>query len=131
MEMLIAGTSLEDMSIIDILKIDLKEFNMNGIEVAISQLNTVDINGVMNRQSEIEKIIIDEINANGHDLFLLVITDIVNSGSQIIALGDNVSLIENAFKVKIENNSAWLKGVVSRKKQIVPFLMAATQNIDD
>ncbi len=104
---------------------------MNGIEVAISQLNTVDINGVMNRQSEIEKVIIDEINANGHDLFLLVITDIVNSGSQIIALGDNVSLIENAFKVKIENNSAWLKGVVSRKKQIVPFLMAATQNIDD
>ena len=131
MEMLIAGTSLEDMSIIDILKIDLKEFNMNGIEVAISQLNTVDINGVMNRQAEIEKVIIDEINANGHDLFLLVITDIVNSGSQIIALGDNISLIENAFKVKIENNSAWLKGVVSRKKQIVPFLMAATQNIDD
>ena len=56
------------------------------------------------------------------DLFLLLITDIVNSNSQVIALGKNASLVEKAYGVKLENNTALLKGVVSRKKQIVPIM---------
>ena len=56
------------------------------------------------------------------DLFVLLITDIVNSNSQVIVLGEDQAIIERAYGVKLENNTALLKGVVSRKKQVVPVL---------
>ncbi|MGL5915058.1 MAG: DHHA2 domain-containing protein, partial [Culicoidibacterales bacterium] len=56
------------------------------------------------------------------DLFLLVITDIIDSNSQAITLGTATALVEKAFAVTLENNTALLPGVVSRKKQIVPVL---------
>ena len=56
---------------------------------------------------------------NGVDLFVLMITDIIENNSQILVLGKQ-EIAEKAFNVKLENNSAFLPGVVSRKKQIVP-----------
>ena len=58
------------------------------------------------------------------DLFMLLITDIVNSNSQVIALGKNASLVEKAYGVTLEDNTALLEGVVSRKKQIAPPILA-------
>jgi len=54
--------------------------------------------------------------------FVLMITDIVNSNSEILALGANVDKVEAAFNFKLENNHAFLPGAVSRKKQVVPQL---------
>ena len=62
------------------------------------------------------------IEKEGLDLFMLLITDIVNSNSQVIALGKNADLIEKSYGVKLENNTALLKGIVSRKKQVIPVL---------
>jgi manganese-dependent inorganic pyrophosphatase len=56
-------------------------------------------------------------------------TDIINNGSKILAVGEALELVENGFNVKLENGTAWLDGVVSRKKQIVPFLMVASQGV--
>ena len=60
------------------------------------------------------------IEENELDLFVLAITDILNSDSEIIALGKRVDIIEK--ENKLENNRILLKGVVSRKKQIVPMI---------
>ena len=56
------------------------------------------------------------------DLFMLLITDIVNSNSQVIALGKNADLVEKAYGVKLVDNTVLLEGVVSRKKQVVPIM---------
>ena len=53
------------------------------------------------------------------DLFVLMITDILENNSQIIVLGKQ-EIAEKAFNVKLENDTAFLPGVVSRKKQVVP-----------
>lgn len=53
-------------------------------------------------------------------LFVLAITDILNSNSEIIALGTKINAIEKGFGVKVEENKAFLEGVVSRKKQLLP-----------
>ena len=53
---------------------------------------------------------------------MFLITDIVNSNTQTIALGERADIVEKAYGVKLENNSALLKGVVSRKKQVVPVM---------
>ena len=60
------------------------------------------------------------ISIKNLDVFLIVVTDIVNCNSKIIALGNKVDIIEKAFDIKLENSIAFLQGVVSRKKQVVP-----------
>ena len=63
-----------------------------------------------------------EIDEKGLDIFMLAITDIINSNSQAIVLGNRADLAEKSYNVILENNSAFLPGVVSRKKQIIPIL---------
>ncbi|MGL4253378.1 MAG: putative manganese-dependent inorganic diphosphatase [Fusobacteriaceae bacterium] len=130
MEMLIAGTSLEDMSAHGILNADMKEFNMSGFKIAIAQINTVDTEGVMKRKDEIKSVMEAELKDRECQLFVLIITDIIKSGSTALVAGDYPNILEKAFNVKIEGDIAWLNGVVSRKKQIVPFMMAATQSME-
>lgn len=130
MEMLIAGTSLDDMSAHDILNADMKEFNMSGFRIAIAQINTVDTEGVMKRKNEITDVMKKELEAHDWNLFVLIITDIIKSGSTALVIGEYPQILERAFSVKLEESTAWLTGVVSRKKQIVPFMMAATQSME-
>ncbi|MGL4981151.1 MAG: putative manganese-dependent inorganic diphosphatase [Fusobacteriaceae bacterium] len=130
MDMLIAGTSLDDVSAHGILNLDMKEFNMNGFKIAIAQINTVDTDGVMKRKSEIKSVMESEVKEKGYNLFVLIVTDIIKAGSSALVVGDHPTILERAFNVKIEQDIAWLNGVVSRKKQIVPFMMAATQSME-
>ena len=70
---------------------------------------------------KLEKAMKEEMTKNELQLFVLAITDILNSNSEIIALGDNAEdIIEKAFNKKLEENRAFLEGVVSRKKQLLP-----------
>lgn len=62
------------------------------------------------------------IEEKGLDLFLFVVTDILNSNSVALALGTQTNTVEQAYNVTLTNNTALLEGVVSRKKQIVPVL---------
>lgn len=129
MEMLIAGTSFDNNTPPEILNLDKKEFNMGGTSMAVAQVNTVDVEGLLKMKSDFEKAMNDEINSKGYDLFLFVITDIINSNSTLLAYGEKINLVELAFNKSLVNNEMLLKGVVSRKKQILPFLMAATQSL--
>jgi len=126
LEMLKAGTDLSDLTVEAMLSIDAKVFNLNGLTAEIAQISTVDIASVMDRQVEIEAQMTHLINEKGLNLFVCVITDVMNSDSQVITLGERTDLVEKAFAVTLENNSAFLPGVVSRKKQIVPPLEKAS-----
>ena len=91
-------------------------------KVEIAQVNTVDVNEVLARQSELEEALNKKISEKSLDLFVLVITDILTNDSAALALGEKAASVEQAFGVTLENNTAMLKGVVSRKKQVVPVL---------
>ena len=117
-----AGTNLASKSAEELIDIDAKTFPLNGNEVRVAQVNTVDIAEVLERQAEIEAAMLASSEANGYSDFVLMITDIVNSNSEILALGRNMDKVEAAFNFKLENNHAFLAGAVSRKKQVVPQL---------
>ncbi|HEL1674035.1 TPA: manganese-dependent inorganic pyrophosphatase [Streptococcus suis] len=117
-----AGTNLASKSAEELIDIDAKTFGLNGNDVRVAQVNTVDIAEVLERQAEIEAAMIAASAANGYSDFVLMITDIVNSNSEILALGSNMDKVEAAFNFKLENNHAFLAGAVSRKKQVVPQL---------
>ena len=76
----------------------------------------------MTRKAELEEQMKAIIAQKGLNLFVAVITDILNSNSQVITLGDRTDIVEKAFNVELVDNTALLAGVVSRKKQIVPFM---------
>ncbi|MBY0158140.1 manganese-dependent inorganic pyrophosphatase [Cytobacillus sp. FSL W8-0315] len=122
LEMLKAGADLSKKSVKELISLDAKEFQMGSYKTEIAQVNAVDLNDVLSRQEELEAAITENINNKELDLFVFVLTDILNNDSVAISLGKEAAAVEKAYDVTLENNSAVLKGVVSRKKQIVPPL---------
>lgn len=121
--MLKAGTDLSDVSAEGLVSLDAKEITIAGkINCVIAQVNTASIPDMLQRKEEIENAMKKVIEEKNLDLFFFAITDIINSNSQVIALGKEASLVEKSYNVTLENNTAFLKGVVSRKKQIIPVL---------
>ncbi|MDP4461879.1 manganese-dependent inorganic pyrophosphatase [Staphylococcus hyicus] len=120
LEMLKAGASTKDSTEAQLLNKDAKSFDMGERTVRIAQVNTVDIDEVMARQEALENAMNKEIAEHNYTSFILVVTDILNSDSKILVTGADTDKIANAFNTTLDNNTAFLPGVVSRKKQIVP-----------
>ncbi|MGM0829976.1 MAG: manganese-dependent inorganic pyrophosphatase [Bacillota bacterium] len=125
LEMLKAGANMSTKSVAELVTLDAKEFSMGNAKVEVAQINVVDTNDVFGRQAEVEAAMETMIKEKGLDLFLLVVTDILENDSTALALGSKAAEVEKAFNVTLQNNTALLKGVVSRKKQIVPVLTDA------
>lgn len=122
LEMLKAGTDLSDYSAEELIGLDCKKCELKDKKAKVAQVNTADIPEMMKRKAEFEAAISKDIESNGLDLFVFAITDIINSNSQAIVLGKETQIFEKGFNTKLEDNTAFLPGVVSRKKQILPVL---------
>ena len=122
LEMLKAGTDLSSFTIDEILALDAKQIDFKDVKSIVNQVNTADISDVMAMKDDLEAGMNKIIEEEDLDLFMLLITDIVNSNSQVIALGKDASLVEKAYGVILEDNTVLLEGVVSRKKQVVPIM---------
>lgn len=122
LEMLKAGADLSKKTVEELISLDAKAFTMGESNVVVAQVNAVDTNDVLARQQELEAAISQTIRDQNLDLFLFVITDILKNDSVALALGSKAAAVEKAYNVTLSANTATLKGVVSRKKQIVPVL---------
>ena len=122
-EMLKAGTDISDFTPFQVINIDSKEFNDKNAKFEISQVNAVDLDSVFSRQSELEDAINKEIKEKNLDFYMFAATDILNANSKIIAIGNKADTVEKAFGVNLENNTAMLNNVVSRKKQMLPNIL--------
>ena len=120
LEMLKAGTNLDKYTEDELINLDAKKIEKEDIKYVIAQVNTVSIPDVLKRKAKIEQEINKEILAKGLSLFVFVITDIVNSNSEAIVLGDRTDAISKTYEIK--DNVAVMPGVVSRKKQILPLV---------
>ncbi len=125
LDMLKAGADLSDKTTEQLISLDAKEFSMGQAKVEIAQVNAVDTAEVLAHQAELEAAINKVVAEKELDLFLFVVTDILTNDSVGLALGKEAAAVEKAYNVTLENNTAVLKGVVSRKKQIVPVLTDA------
>ena len=101
---------------------DFKDFNMGSEKIGVGQLEVVDLAVFDNMKEELFEAM-REIKVEGErHTVLLLLTDIMLEGSQLLVLSNDNSKIETAFTVALENNQIWLPKVMSRKKQIIPFL---------
>lgn len=125
LQMLRVGASVKDVPVAELVSRDCKEFAMGDATVEIAQVNAIDPDEVLSRQTELETLLEDRVRDNRLDLFLFVVTDILNGDSVGVAVGPRASAVEAAYGVSLHGNRAHLSGVVSRKLQIVPALTAA------
>mgnify|MGYP003620571937 FL=1 len=107
---------------------DMKVFEIDSLKLAVAQVSTVDIEKLLTKKAELEKSIDDFISKEKLDIFMFVITDILNNNSVALAAGKRADIAEKAFEQTMNNGILTLNGVVSRKKQIIPPLTKAVQN---
>ncbi|RRD41042.1 manganese-dependent inorganic pyrophosphatase [Leptotrichia sp. OH3620_COT-345] len=129
LEMLKAGTALGGKSEAELINMDMKTFEIDGVKVGVAQVNTVNEAELLEKKEKLISEMNDIISKDGLKFFLFIITNILSNDSIGIVAGEGNGIIEKAFNVKVENSLVTLKGVVSRKKQVIPPLTKAIQSL--
>lgn len=124
-DLLKAGTNTAEKSADQILNADAKNFPMGNYNVRIGQVNVVDVQEVLDRKDELLSEMDKQSKNNGYDLFLLVITNVLESDSVALVYGADQQKVAKAFEKDLVEDTILLEGVVSRKKQVVPQLTKA------
>ncbi len=101
---------------------DLKEYTSEETVFAISQIETVDLTRIIARKDGIIKAMQDICDKNEYAFMCLMVTDIIDEGTKLIVSGERSYLVAEAFGSTAADNTVYLKGVMSRKKQVVPVL---------
>ena len=122
MDMFIVKSATEGASARSLNTRDYKAFDMNGKKVGVNQLEMIDISALNDRVDEIMEDMKAMKEEEGLHTMLVLLTDIMKEGSQLLCVSDEPQKIEAAFGTKLENNQVWLDGVLSRKKQVIPFV---------
>ncbi|MBF0200174.1 MAG: manganese-dependent inorganic pyrophosphatase [Desulfamplus sp.] len=125
MEMFKVKSAVEGTPVRDLVKRDYKDFDMSGNKVGIGQLEVVDLSILDGVKADLAADIAAMKKEGGHHSIFLLLTDIMKEGSEVLIVSDDESVIEKAFGVKPADGKAWLDGVMSRKKQVVPNLEKA------
>ena len=124
MEMLKAKSSVDGVPAKDLLFRDYKDFDMNGNKVGVGQLELATLDQVADIRADLLQAMA-EVKADGRHSVLLMLTDVVKEGTDLVVLSDDAALIEKAFDGSLTDNSMWVDGMMSRKKQTVPNLQDA------
>lgn len=127
-EMLKAGTALDDKTINELLNMDMKILDVNDFKIGIAQINAVDEKAILAKKEEILLEISNIMKSDNLNMFMFVVTNILTNNSMGLVAGEKQEIVEKAFNSKIINSELTLEGIVSRKKQIVPPLTKALSN---
>jgi manganese-dependent inorganic pyrophosphatase len=100
---------------------DFKHFVIAGHRLGIGQINCIDSAELLKRRDEFLAVMEQVRKEREFDILLLMLTDVLKEGTELLSVGD-LDTVEEAFNVKIKDNTVFLPGVLSRKKQIVPTL---------
>ena len=128
LDMLKAGTNLSSKTEKELLNMDMKIFEVDNVRMSVAQVNTVNEEELLSKKDEILKEMKALKEKEKLTFVLFIITNILTNDSLGIVYGDNLEIVEQAFKEKIEEDLIVLKGVVSRKKQVIPPLTDAINN---
>lgn len=122
LEMFKVKSQVEGVPTRDLVMRDYKPFDMNGVKVGIGQLEVVDLSIFDDIKNDLLEDIVKLKEEKGLDTILLLLTDIMAMGSEVLVASDHEDIIQKAFDKQIVDGKFWLDGCLSRKKQVVPVL---------
>ncbi|ELZ31182.1 inorganic diphosphatase [Halogeometricum pallidum JCM 14848] len=104
---------------------DFKEFEFGSSRVGIGQVETVEPAVVLDRREAVLDAMDDVVSERGYDALLLLVTDLLKEESTALVAGDETATVEAGLDATFSDRAAFLPGVMSRKKQVVPPLETA------
>lgn len=125
LEMFTVKSQVTGVPLRELVKRDFKNFDMHGKKVGIGQLEVVDLSIFDDFKDDLIADIKLLQEEEGYETVLLILTDIMAMGSQILVATHSVDVIEKAWNISVQDDQFWLKGCLSRKKQVIPFLEPA------
>lgn len=127
-EMFKAGSNLSSKTSKELFERDFKRFSVNDINIGIGQVNCMESDEADNLKERMSDYIADSCHEYGLNMTFFMITNVLDESSYVVCSGNNaVGTISRAFNVETQDNTVFLKGVVSRKKQILPAIMETLQ----
>jgi len=130
-ELFAAAADAEKMSPEEIITGDLKVFSFgDGYQVGVAQVETANLDRFLERSRELLEEMEGYRQNNRLDLFMLMVTDLFRHGSELLVVGSSIHVVEKAFGYVVEGNRVFLPGVLSRKKQVIPPLGRAIQEVE-
>lgn len=128
-EMFHAGSSLTGKSAEDIFYQDYKTFSVNGIKFGVGQISSIDKTGLEDVKKLLEPYMDGFCENHGIDMVCMMLTNIIEEGSELMFEGkDAAEILSKAFRTDAKKGKPIsLPGVVSRKKQLIPSIMASLQ----
>lgn len=121
-DMLKAASSIENMSIKDIVYTDYKSYTLKEKQLGISVITTMDFDSIKEKISEIQ-VLLDTKIEHGYDVSVMFATDIIKNGSYLIYNEKSEELLKEAFELEEIYQGIFLKELVSRKKQMLPRIL--------
>lgn len=113
----------DDKTAKELLFADFKDFHIAGNTLGVGQITCVNSEHILERKDEFLAEMEKTMTERKYDLMLLMLTDVLREGTQLIYLGDE-DTIRMAFSPDAKHNVAFLPKVMSRKKQVIPALSA-------
>ena len=128
-EMFKAGSNLKDKSPEEIFYQDYKKFIAEGdVCFGVGQISSMDADELKEIKERLLPFMVSECGRHGVSRVYFMLTNIIEQSTELLFYGEgSEEMAVNAFKMQPENGTIYLKGVVSRKKQLIPPLMEAAQ----
>ena len=123
-----AGSSIEGMSINEVIHIDFKNFIIDNQKLGIGQISTMSTEEIMSKQDEFIETLNDIARNEDYTAVALFVTDILKNGSYVLFNEDSKEVFSGAFNVENIEEAHFFDGLVSRKKQMVPKIMNYLDN---
>ncbi|MDH5798150.1 MAG: manganese-dependent inorganic pyrophosphatase [Paracoccaceae bacterium] len=122
-ELFAAKSDVSAFSDAELLRMDSKEYEVDGTQFRVSVLETTSPGMVLDRKDSLMSAMVDVAKEDGADQVLLFVVDILNEEATLLVPNDLVkSIAEKSFGVSVSGDTVVLPGIVSRKKQIIPNL---------
>ena len=121
-EMFTEAASIKGVASEDLLKMDVKTFNIAKKKIRVAQVMTMDMDEVKKRKDDLLNLMKETIEKNQEDTFVLMITDILKEYSLVLAQGSYKENISAAFDKELVDSEFTVDGLLSRKKQMIPAI---------
>ncbi len=128
-EMFKAGTSLVGKTPQELLSQDFKTFAIGEEKVGVAQVYTMDLDSLKAMKSDLVSLMEERAKEQGYSIFILMLTDIFAQASEMVVVGHNKELVAKAFEKTLTNDSFYVPGILSRKKQVIPPITNILTNI--
>lgn len=127
-DMFRAGSNLSSKETSEIFEQDFKTFVMNDITFGVGQVNSMNKEELVELKQRLYPYMEEQLKQSGLQMLFFMLTDIVQESTELLYVGSNAQeLIRDAMGVEPSGDSFILKGVVSRKKQLIPAIMTVLQ----